>query len=364
MDEKGIKFNPQIFQSMGGLHPRCIATPGVMAGKTYVLSLYKEAKKLGLQRLLSTKAISIEPIESPATNQPISRWQVLVTHNGKNYPLTSYSVILATGGFTDNARMRESYQGNYGQKIQASTASSLGDRLHGAQGDGIIMAAKQGAAIVGMENIQSMPLSGGRILDYVGADIYINKNGLRFINEDTSWKALEHALYQQPEQMMWVITDAKSHKGIQFGAKLSNGTIRKSDSIEDMALGMDINPSVLKKTLQEYNKAVQNKQDPSFGKKVFTQTIDTPPFYWGKERLYAHMTLGGVKIDTKARVLDTKGQIIPGLYAVGETTGGIFGKDRLGGMSLMACLVFGKEAGKQSILYTKKIQTLNSKEKP
>ena len=139
MDEKGIKFNPQIFQSMGGLHPRCIATPGVMAGKTYVLSLYKEAKKLGLQRLLSTKAISIEPIESPATNQPISRWQVLVTHNGKNYPLTSYSVILATGGFTDNARMRESYQGNYGQKIQASTASSLGDRLHGAQGDGIII---------------------------------------------------------------------------------------------------------------------------------------------------------------------------------------------------------------------------------
>ena len=61
-----------------------------------------------------------------------------------------------------------------------------------------------------------------------------------------------------------------------------------------------------------------------------------------------HFTCGGLAIDTHARVLDRSGNPIPGLFAAGETTGGIHGKDRLGGNSLIDCFVFGRIAGEEA----------------
>lgn len=110
----------------------------------------------------------------------------------------------------------------------------------------------------------------------------------------------------------------------------------------------ELEPFVLRRTLARYNKAVAEKKDADFGKTVFLQTIEKPPFYWGKEVLSVHNTLGGISTDTACRVRKVGGGVIEGLYAAGETAGGIFGRDRLGGMQMTACFVMGRTAGREA----------------
>ena len=61
-----------------------------------------------------------------------------------------------------------------------------------------------------------------------------------------------------------------------------------------------------------------------------------------------HYTMGGLAIDPKARVLAADGKVIPGLYAAGEITGGVHGMVRLGTVSIVDCLIFGRIAGKSA----------------
>ena len=176
------------------------------------------------------------------------------------------------------------------------------------------------------------------------------------MNEGASWKTLENALLKLPNQTMWVVTDAQSKKGISLGVKLADGTVRKSDTIAEMAIGMGVDPTVLQKTLDDYNRGAAKHEDPQFGKTTFTQQINQPPYYWGKEQLFLHTTLGGIAINERAEVLDDNNQPIAGLYAAGETVGGIFGKSRLGGLAITGCVVFGHEAGRQAAARAKQPQ--------
>ena len=69
------------------------------------------------------------------------------------------------------------------------------------------------------------------------------------------------------------------------------------------------------------------------------------PWYACKKVPTVHHTMGGIKINTKAEVLNTSGKVIPGLYASGEVTGGIHGSNRLGGNAIADVMVYGRTAG-------------------
>jgi FAD binding domain/Cytochrome b5-like Heme/Steroid binding domain len=64
-----------------------------------------------------------------------------------------------------------------------------------------------------------------------------------------------------------------------------------------------------------------------------------------------HYTMGGLEIDTESRVLDVSGKPIPGLFAAGEVAGGVHGANRLGGSSLLGCVVFGRVSGDSAAAY-------------
>ena len=64
-----------------------------------------------------------------------------------------------------------------------------------------------------------------------------------------------------------------------------------------------------------------------------------------------HYTMGGLEIDPESRVLGTTGKPIPGLFAAGEVAGGVHGANRLGGSSLLGCVVFGRVAGDSAAAY-------------
>jgi succinate dehydrogenase/fumarate reductase flavoprotein subunit len=112
---------------------------------------------------------------------------------------------------------------------------------------------------------------------------------------------------------------------------------------------MKIPYATLDKTFKEYTKYAENKSCPS-GKKFypnapydaadsFNVAIITPVI---------HYTMGGLTVDEHTHVLGEKGQVIKGLYASGEVMGGVHGKNRLGGNSLLDCVVYGRVAGRVS----------------
>ena len=78
---------------------------------------------------------------------------------------------------------------------------------------------------------------------------------------------------------------------------------------------------------------------------MLTHKLLKGPFWGAYSALAVHHTMGGVRIDTKARVLDLNAEVIPGLYAAGEVTGGIHGSNRVGGNAVLDIHVFGRIAG-------------------
>ena len=182
----------------------------------------------------------------------------------------------------------------------------------------------------------------------MGADIFLTPEGKRFVNEGASWSTLRDAMRALPDGRMWVLTDSASVKNNEFSGKLFSGVIRKADTLDEVADVIGCKTRVLQETVERYNRFVRAGKDEDFGKQTLLQTIEKPPFYFGEERLNVHSTEGGLRIDAEARVLDRNRRPIPGLYAAGETVGGIHGRSRPGGNGTLACVVFGRIAGNEA----------------
>ncbi len=102
----------------------------------------------------------------------------------------------------------------------------------------------------------------------------------------------------------------------------------------------------MKEAVDTYNKAVDTKKDP-FGRAetVLVNKIIKAPFYAGRVTMKRHHTMGGVIINKDAQVIDRHGNVIPGLYAAGEVTGGIHGTNRVGGNAMADIFTYGRIAG-------------------
>lgn len=339
LESFGLLMTKTAYQAVGDLHPRSVTALGLAAGRRYVIALHDVATTLGVQTTLNTEAKALIPCDEQGLVG------VTVLQGKTTTTLKAAGVVIATGGFSANVAQRLLYDDRLTPDIP-TTANPHGLYWDGAQGDGLKLGVSIGGTTVGMQNIILLPISGGRLLDYVGGDIYVNNSGKRFVNEALPVYDISEAIMKQDGRSVWVVTDSVSRKGATLGMKLANGTVHRSDTVKDMAKGMGVDAKVLQTTLDEYNADVVTGVDRHFGKTVFAQTIQTPPFYWGRETVGVHMTLGGLAVSIKAELLDANGNPIPGFWAAGETTGGIFGRGRPGGMSLITCLVQGRDAGR------------------
>ena len=342
LEKMGVKWDENIYQTVAGLHPRSHITNFVRAGYDYVMALLSSAKKMGAKLALNTKGLELIEKDGRVTGIRVQN------PDGSISDLSAKSIILATGGFTANVQLRKQFDPRLTEEFP-TTANPNRKSFDGATGDGLIMACKLGAATKDAEYLQLIPFWGGRLLDYVGGDIFVNNQGLRFVNEAASWREVSNAILEQDKREMWAITDSQSKKGASLGVKLMNGTVKKSSSIKEMAEVMGVPAQNLEETIQNYNKYAGEGLDPFFGKKVFTQKIEQPPFYFGKEKLAVHFCCGGIKLNKNAEVVKLDGSIIPGLYVCGEASGGPHGHDRLGGVALTSAFVFGRIAGRNAV---------------
>jgi len=268
-----------------------------------------------------------------------------------NYTIRCKAVILTTGGFGANLEMIAGYRPD----LQGTVTTNA----PGATGDGIVMAQGVGAALVDIEQIQLHPTveqtTSMLITESVRGDgaILVNQGGKRFTNELLTRDAVSAAELEQEGCYAYIIFDQHLRDNLKAIEKyVTNGLTVQADTIEGLAEQLGIDPAVLSKTLADWNAAVAAQNDAQFGRTTgMDNDLTTPPYYAIKVAPGIHHTMGGVKIDTSAEVIDTEGKAIPGLFAAGEVTGGVHGGNRLGGNAVADIVIFGRIAAKSAIVY-------------
>ncbi|MED5428744.1 MAG: FAD-binding protein, partial [Chloroflexota bacterium] len=195
--------------------------------------------------------------------------------------------------------------------------------------------------------------------------LIVNVDGERFVDEGADFRNYTYAKYgreilKQPQRAAFQLFDQKSKHLLRDEYFIQQATMVESNTIEQLAEGLDINVPGLVKTIYNYNESVQDGEfNPTdldgkgtIGltppKSNWAQKFDSPPYIGYAVTCGITFTFGGLKIDTRCRVQDTSDVPIPGLYAAGELTGGLFYNNYPGGAGLMAGAVFGKIAGREA----------------
>jgi len=350
-DEVGVEWEDELMQFGGHSVKRSLVPKGA-SGKEIITKQLKKAKDMKIPILLSTKATTL------ITDKNGKVTGVEAQSEDKNYTFsTKKAVIIAAGGFGSNVEMRVKYN-------PAIDSSILSTNSPGSTGDGIVMAEKVGAALVGMEYIQTYPICDpltGALLYYDDARLYghtviVNKEGKRFVEElgrrDVMSMAIKaqtgHVCYELLDQKGFEASKIQENHGPEIDYLLKNKLLVKADTIEAAAEAFGIDAKELKSTVDKYNSYVKNGKDPEFNKRSLPSTIGTAPFYIVKATPAVHHTMGGIKINTHAQVLNKDGKVIEGLFAAGEVTGGVHGSNRLGSNSLADITVFGRIAGQNA----------------
>ena len=264
------------------------------------------------------------------------------------YTVHSKAVVLATGGFGNNQEMIVRYRPDLLGTVTTSAP--------GIMGDGIVMAEAVGADLVDIEQIQLHPTveqgTSMLITESVRGDgaILVNQNGKRFIDELRPRDVVSAGELEQPGSYAYIIFDQRLRDGLKAIEKyVSTGITVQADTIEGLAEQLDIDPATLAKTLSDWNGYVAAQNDPDFGRTTGMEAdLSVAPYYAIKIAPGIHHTMGGVHIDTQARVINIEGKPIPGLYAAGEVTGGVHGGNRVGGNAVADIVVFGGIAGENA----------------
>ncbi len=353
LESLGMKFKADIFTVLGALWPRT-HKPVEPLGTGYINTHmnYIKAHSNDIEIMLNTKATELIVEDGRVVGVKAESADGSVTARA------SKGVVVATGGFGANIEMRDKYNKKWPALTTIKTTNHPG-----ATGDGLFMAEKAGANLIGLEEIQLLPMGdpvtgslSGNIEQGVENRIFVNKDGNRFVDEGARRDVMTKALFEQKDSFMWVILDkhsyptgsTKNNFNETIDQLIAEGRAFKGDTLEDLAKQIGVSPENLVKAVAEFNTAVEKGGPDAYGRTLFADKIDTAPFYAGARVPTVHHTMGGIEINTSAQVLDKAGKIIPGLYAAGETTGGIHGSNRLGGNALPDTQVFGKIAGESA----------------
>ncbi|KIJ50708.1 hypothetical protein M422DRAFT_27268 [Sphaerobolus stellatus SS14] len=271
-------------------------------------------------------------------------------------------VILATGGyaadFTETSLLKK-----YRPELW-DLPTTNGDHC---TGDGHKMAMDVGAKGIDLEKVQVHPTGlvdpkepeakvkflAAEALRGVGG-LLLDAEGQRFADELGHRDYVTGRMWENGKFPIRLILNGEASNQIEWHVKhyVGRGLMKRIESGEALAKEMGIKPEVLKATFDKYNAGAKAKNDP-FGKKffqpgevrmndVFNVALMTPVL---------HYTMGGLEIDAESRVIGTDGKPIPGLFAAGEIAGGVHGANRLGGSSLLGCVVFGRVSADSAAAY-------------
>lgn len=297
------------------------------------------------------------PVKDLIVEDGVVRGVLAKGRNGQTITVHAQAVVMASGGFGANTKMLQEYN-TYWTEIDDNIATS---NTPAVTGDGILLGQSVGADLVGMGFSQMMPVSDpvtGALFSGLQVPpanfIMVNQEGKRFVDEYASRDKLSQAAIDNGG-LFYLIADDKikatayNTSQEKIDAQVKAGTLYRADTLEELAGQIGIEPAVLVDTISKYNSYVDTGEDLEFGKGAFDLKCEVAPFYATPRKPAVHHTMGGLKIDTGAHVINEAGSIIPGLYAAGEVAGGLHAGNRLGGNSLTDIFTFGRIAGKNAV---------------
>ena len=343
LDEHGITLHN--VSSFGGASVKRIHRPVNAEGKTvsvgsYMIPLLEEnCEKAGVKMMLDTTATEI------LTDANGAAVGVKATGaSGETVTVNAKAVVLATGGFGANLDMVVKYK--------PELKGFMTTNAPGIQGQGIEMAQAIGAATVDMDQIQIHPTveanTAALITEGLRGDgaILINEEGQRFIDEVGTRDVVSAAEIAQTGSYSWLVVDqAMADASSVIQGYIKKGYTVTGETYEELGKAMGVDEAAFAETMEKWNGYVEAKNDPDFGRTSFANPLNTAPYYAVKVTAGVHHTMGGLKINANTEVLNEKGEVIPGLFAAGEVTGGVHGANRLGGNAVADFTVFGRIAG-------------------
>ncbi|KAI9669319.1 MAG: hypothetical protein M1831_000354 [Alyxoria varia] len=274
-------------------------------------------------------------------------------------------VVLATGG----------YAADFGEdsllkKWRPDTFDLSSTNGQHATGDGHKMLMSIGANDIDMDKVQVHPTG---LVDpkdptskwkFLAAEalrgeggLLLNNKGQRFVDELQHRDFVSDRMFEEKKKDLWpvrLVLNSKASNVLDFHTRHYSGRgLMKKMSGAELAKDIGCSPDALQKTFHEYNAIAEGKQKDPFDKKFFHNfpfdLNDT--FHVALMEPVLHFTMGGIEINDKAQCLNGQGEPFEGLYVCGELAGGVHGANRLGGSSLLGCVVYGRVAGESASKY-------------
>lgn len=317
---------------------------------------------------------------------------------GRRVEIRAKAVCIGTGGYIANRRMIADAVGEDVAEVLVADSPEVSD------GTGIQMAWRAGA---GRRGEKLLGTHGGRtglggFEGLPGCDLlmnlpilWINKNGRRFMNEETIYMSLfySNVLLAQggyayimfdrasAEQWMEKTIPMKMHFWDRFGegggyycpavktfdedieTALAHGLAFRADSVEELADEMGIDRAVLRKTVDGYNGFVESGEDTEFFKSAdnLRYTVESGPFYAVRCNLQAQSTTGGIRVNDRLEAVTKDDRPIPGLYAGGCDAGGLYSGSYTihSGLGISWALTSGRLEGRNAAEYSKSLRQLH-----
>lgn len=344
-----VKYRPRVEIFGGHSIARC-HTPESVKGIDLLLQMVKKCEEMGIDIFRRCLVKEIECDDQGVRS-------VSVDVEGKIQKIViSKALIIASGGFGADIEFRKKFD----RRLDASVMTT--NKLV-ADASLLKECMRIGADVVDLDCIQCGPWAsidekgfglGPLFGDYVVLPYGVlisRQTSRRFVNELADRKIISDAMFDQKQWVLGLADQRAMDTGDwDLSKAIERNIVRRYDSLEEVAQTYDLDSQSFFDEIKRYNQMIDSGNDPDFHKNITADMhrIEQPPFYIMRMWPKVHTTLGGLRIDRHARVLDIHHQPIPKLYAAGEVTGGIHGASRLGSCAITECLVFGRIAGQNS----------------
>lgn len=311
---------------------RMVSTPDTFAFQRAFASAFESA---GVALRLGTRVRRLE------TNA--GRVVGVVTETSER--ITAQSVILATGGYQAGAEVRRRYQPEY-----LANTPYLG--VATCRGDGHVMGQSVGGDLINMTMIQPLVIVASALVEDC---IAVNLDGNRFHDECGPYDDRVDALGRQPNRKGFYIFDGVTAEAKRHLVDQMPQPSVHASTLNDLADQIGLPGASLLRSVGEWNAflAGGTDSDPVFGRVVLPAdrtTISTGPFHATPMVVGVNFPAGGFRVTTSMAVVDVHGDVVPGLYAVGDCVGGVNPCLGLGGIHITSAFTLGRVAGKSAAM--------------
>ena len=334
LESLGIQFSPRTIQRARTLFPRG-HLPSQGGGSVYTDLLALKATALGVKFALQHELTSFAQ-KSQSEGFDLD---VLDLSTGRAKKLTCKKLILASGGFSPDSQLLSSQDPRLKNISVIATLPAISHVHRCAAAQGILMT---GLGFVQKEvflpNGDMLPAALRNPSSYIALDVA----GKRFIREDLPYNQWLEEIINLSRGSAVLIT---SGNGQSLGPYW---TI--TPNLQTLANDVGLSAPLLAAAIADYNNIVDAKKDPlQKSVKALTKHITRPDYMGAQVQVRVLTTLGGIRINQHAQVLDRNRRPVSGLFAAGDVTGGIHGMYAVHGNLLLSALVFGRIAGLSAV---------------